>query len=61
MTAIESIEMAADKSTTIKVSMETRAKLSKLGTMDDSYDSVIKRLIKYYEDHVKRFDRITGA
>lgn len=61
MTTIESIEMSADKSTTIKVSMETRDKLSKLGTMDDSYDSVIRRLIKYYEDNAKKFDRITRA
>jgi len=34
------------KSTTIRVSEETKIELKKLGTMDDSYNTVISRLIK---------------
>jgi predicted CopG family antitoxin len=57
---IESIEVAG-KFTTIKVSTETRDELTKLGRMDDSYDSVIKRLLKHYKDNVQRFDKVSGA
>lgn len=38
------------KSTTIRVSEETKIALKKLGTMDDSYNTVISRLI---EEHYK--------
>jgi predicted CopG family antitoxin len=57
---IEGIEVAG-KFTTIKVSTETRDELTKLGTMDDSYDSVIKKLIKHYKEVSQRFDRIAGV
>jgi hypothetical protein len=57
---IEGIEMAG-KFTTIKVSTETRDDLSKLGTMDDSYDSVIKRLIAFYKENGERFGTVSGA
>jgi predicted CopG family antitoxin len=57
---LEGIEVAG-KSTTIKISTELRDELTKLGTMDDSYDSVIRRLVKYYKKNVKPFDRITRS
>ena len=51
--ALEGIEVAG-KFTTIKVSTETRDELSQLGTMSDSYDSVIKKLVKYYKENAQR-------
>jgi hypothetical protein len=36
--------------TTIKVKSKTRDKLQELGSMKDSYDTVIDRLIKAYEE-----------
>jgi hypothetical protein len=36
--------------TTIKVKSRTRDKLQELGSMKDSYDTVIDRLIKSYEE-----------
>jgi len=40
----------ADKMTTIQVSVETKDRLVKLGVMDDTYDSVIQRLLKELSD-----------
>ena len=51
--AIEGIEVAG-KFTTIKVSTETRDELSQLAFMNDSYDSVIKKLVKYYKENVQK-------
>lgn len=43
-------EIMADKMTTIQVSVETKDRLVKLGVMDDTYDSVIQRLLKELSD-----------
>ncbi len=42
-----------NKSTTIRVSEETKTALKKLGTMDDSYNTVISRLIEEHYKNVK--------
>lgn len=39
--------------TTIQIEDKTRDKLRNLGTMDDTYDSLIERLVKFYEEAVK--------
>jgi predicted CopG family antitoxin len=38
--------MSTSKTTTIRVSVETYEELSKQGTVVDSFDSVIKQLLK---------------
>jgi len=43
----------AEEKTTIKVSKKTAEKLRKLGTMGDSYDDVVKRLLKQHHNEVK--------
>lgn len=40
--------------TTIQVETKTRDKLKSLGTMEDNYDSLIARLMEFYEDALKR-------
>lgn len=42
------------KSTTIRVSEETKLELKKLGTMDDSYNTVISRLIQEHKENLKK-------
>jgi predicted CopG family antitoxin len=42
------------KSTTIRVSEETKLELKKLGTMDDSYNTVISRLIEEHNNNMKK-------
>jgi hypothetical protein len=42
-----------EKITTIKVLMSTRNEIAKLGTMDDNYDTVISKLIKFYKENKK--------
>lgn len=42
-----------NKSTTIRVSEETKIALKKLGTMDDSYNTVISRLIDEHNKNSK--------
>jgi hypothetical protein len=44
---------AGDKITTIKISMNTRDELAKRGTMDDNYDTVIKRLLELTKEQHK--------
>ena len=39
-----------NKSSTIRVSIETKKRLNKLGNLDDSYNSVIERLLDAYEE-----------
>ncbi len=36
--------------TTIQIEEKTRDKLKNLGTMSDTYDSLIERLVQVYED-----------
>ncbi len=43
--------------TTIKISKKTLNKIKKLGSMGESYEDVIKRLIKYAEGT----DPVTGG
>lgn len=40
------MQMSKDDITTIQVSKDVREELKKLGTMGETYDDVIKRLIK---------------
>ena len=47
-------EHVMTKSTTIRVSEETKMALKKLGTMDDSYNTVISRLIKEHNENMKK-------
>lgn len=42
------------KSTTIRVSEETKLALKKLGTMDDSYNTVISKLIEEHNKNNKK-------
>ena len=37
--------------TTIKISTRNRDRLQELGSMKDSYDTVLDKLIKFYEQH----------
>lgn len=46
------------KSTTIRVSEETKKALKELGTMDDSYNTVISRLIEEHNKKTKEQARI---
>jgi len=39
------------KHTRIPVSVEVREKLKKLGSKGDTYDKIIMRLIKFYEEN----------
>ncbi len=40
--------------TTIQVEEKTRDKLKSLGSMRDTYDSLIERLVEFYEEARKR-------
>lgn len=40
--------------TTIQLEEKTRNRLKSLGSMSDTYDSLIKRLVEFYEDTHKR-------
>ena len=42
------------KSTTIRVSEETKIALKKMGTMEDSYNTVISRLIEEHNNKTKK-------
>ncbi|MBR0471922.1 MAG: hypothetical protein IJI98_04410 [Methanosphaera sp.] len=42
------------KSTTIRVSEETKIALKKLGTMEDSYNTVISKLIEEHNKNIKK-------
>ncbi len=39
--------------TTIQIEDKTRDKLKSLGKMEDTYDSLIERLAKFYEEALK--------
>lgn len=39
--------------TSIQIEAKTRNRLKSLGTMEDTYDSLIERLIEFYEDALK--------
>jgi hypothetical protein len=39
--------------TTVKVKKETRKMLAKLGSKDETYDDIIKRLIHFYRKNSK--------
>ncbi len=39
---------------TLKIEARTRDRLKALGRMDDTFDSVISRLIDFYESHPDR-------
>ncbi len=40
--------------TTIQVETETRDKLRSIGKMEDTYDSLIERLVEFYDEALKR-------
>lgn len=40
--------------TTIQVEEKTRDRLKSLGSMSDTYDSLIERLVEFYEEARKR-------
>ena len=40
--------------TTIQIETETRKKLKSLGTMEDTYDTVLEKLIQFYEEARKK-------
>ena len=40
--------------TTIQIETKTRDKLKSIGKMEDTYDSLIERLVEFYEDMLKR-------
>jgi predicted CopG family antitoxin len=46
--------MTVQESTTIQLSKETREKLKEIGKMGETYDDVIKRLIKTAKECEKR-------
>jgi len=46
------------KNTRIPVSLEVREKLKKLGCKGDTYDEIILRLIRFYEEN--RYGRGSG-
>lgn len=39
--------------TTIQIESRTRDRLKGVGTMEDTYDSLIERLVKFYEEAVR--------
>ena len=39
--------------TTIKVSKETKKELARIGTKEDTYEDIIKRLINFYRRNTK--------
>ena len=39
--------------TSIQLEPKTRDKLRSLGTMEDTYDSLIERLVKFYEEAIR--------
>ena len=40
--------------TTIQIETKTREKLRSIGKMEDTYDTLIERLVEFYEDMLKR-------
>ena len=40
-------------STTIRISIETKKRLIELGNLNDSYNSVIEKLIEEHDNYVK--------
>ena len=40
--------------TTIQVETQTRDRLRSVGKMEDTYDSLIERLVEFYEEALKR-------
>jgi len=40
--------------TTIQIETKTRDKLKSIGKMEDTYDTLIERLVEFYEDTLKR-------
>lgn len=42
-----------NKSTTIRISIETKKRLNKIGNLNDSYNSVIEKLLDVYEKNEK--------
>jgi len=40
-----------DEVTTVKVTKRTKAKLSELGRKDETYEQIIRRLIKFYTNN----------
>ena len=46
--------MSKETLTTIQLSKETRDKLKQLGTMGETYDDVISRLVKKAEEYEKK-------
>jgi len=44
------VVMDRPKSTTIQVTVETRDKLQSLGSKGETYDEIIQRLVKSYEN-----------
>ena len=40
--------------TTIQIETKTRDKLRSIGKMEDTYDSLIERLVEFYEEALKR-------
>jgi len=43
--------MVEDEKTTIKISKKLTERLKNLGKMGDTYESVIWRLVEFYEKH----------
>lgn len=46
------------KTSTIRISEETKNALKKLGTMDDSYNTVISRLINEHNENYENKNKI---
>ncbi len=42
-----------NKSSTIRISIETKKRLNELGNLNDSYNSVIERLLDAYDEKKK--------
>lgn len=45
--------MSKKDTTTLVVSREVRNDLAALGSKDNSFDTILRRLIKFYKEHVK--------
>ena len=43
--------MESEKSTTIRVSVKVREELGELGTVKDSYNSIIGMLLNFYKEN----------
>ena len=40
-----------NKSTTIRISIETKKRLNEIGNLNDSYNSVISKLLDEHDEH----------